>query len=266
MTNLLTNVDFELIPMEGIEEKVRRLPAGAGVSVIASPSRGMAPTVDLAVRLHRQGFVVTPHLSARLIADRQELDSIIDTLAAAGVSRTLVIGGDAIEPGKFGDALDLLREMESLGHHFTEVGIAGYPEGHPFISGDALRQALVEKQRHAHYITTQMCFDSRAIASWLKEIRLDGIRLPVRVGIPGVVDPIRLGRIASRIGVGTSIRYLMRNRNAILRLLRPGIYRPTKLVKSLNQLDGGLGLVGLHIFTFNQIAPTMDWLEGLSGR
>ena len=266
MTDLFTNVDFELIPMKGIEDQVRRLPGGAGVSVIASPSRGMAPTIDLAVRLHRQGFVVTPHLSARLIADRQELDSIIDTLAAEGVRRALVIGGDAIEPGKFADALDLLREMDSLGHHFTEVGIAGYPEGHPFISGDALHQALLDKQRYAHSITTQMCFDTGAIASWIKGIRLDGIRLPVRIGIPGVVDPIRLGRIASRIGVGTSIRFLLRNRNAIWRLLRPGAYRPTKLVRSLGQLDGDLGIAGLHIFTFNQIGPTMDWLEKVTGQ
>jgi len=252
--------------MKGIEAKASRLPAGAAVSVTASPAKGMAATVDLAAHLHREGFAVTPHLSARLISDRQELDGIIDALAAEGIARALVIGGDAIEPGKFGDAFDLLREMDSLGHHFTELGIAGYPEGHPFISGDALRQALLDKRRYAHYITTQMCFDPQAIATWTKGVRLDGIKLPIRIGIPGVVDPIRLGTIASRIGVGTSMRFLMRNRNAILRLLRPGVYRPTKLVKSLNQLDGDFGIVGLHIFTFNQIAPTMDWLEKMSAR
>jgi methylenetetrahydrofolate reductase (NADPH) len=62
------------------------------------------------------------------------------------------------------------------------------------------------------------------------------------------------------------MKFLMRNRNAIMRLLRPGVYRPTKLVKSLNELDGDLGIVGLHIFTFNQIGPTMDWLERIAGR
>lgn len=266
MTDLLSHVTFEVIPMKGIEEKASRLPAGARVSVTASPAKGMAATIDLATRLNREGFEVTPHLSARLISDRQELDSIITELAAVGIGRALVVGGDALEPGKFADALDLLREMDSLGHHFSELGVAGYPEGHPFISGDSLRQALIEKRRYAHYITTQMCFDPRAIASWIKGIRLDGIRLPVRLGIPGVVDPIRLGKIASRIGVGTSMKFLLRNRNAIWRFLRPGVYRPTKLVKSLNELEGDLGIVGLHVFTFNQIEPTRDWLEKITGR
>jgi methylenetetrahydrofolate reductase (NADPH) len=266
MTGLVSSVGFEVIPMKGVEEKVALLPAGAKVSVIASPTKGMASTLDLSSRLHSQGFRVTPHLSARLVADRQELDSIIDSLGTVGIDRVLVVGGDAIEPGKFGDALELLREMDARGHHFTEVGIAGHPEGHPFIPPAALRQALIDKQRYAHYITTQMCFDPSAIGSWLGDIRRWGIELPVRAGIPGVVDPIRLGRIAARIGVGASMRYLMRNRNAVLRLLRPGAFRPTKLVTALDRLDPGLGLEGLHIFTFNQIEPTLRWLAEMARR
>ena len=62
------------------------------------------------------------------------------------------------------------------------------------------------------------------------------------------------------------MKFLMRNRNTILRFLRPGVYRPTKLVRSLNELEDDLGIVGLHIFTFNQIGPTMEWLEKISGR
>lgn len=261
MTNLLDNIIFEVIPLRGVDEKVERLPPGARVSVTASPTKGIGPTLDLALRLQRRGFAVTPHLSARLIKDRQELESIIQVLASERVTRALVVGGDSTDPGKYSDALDLLRAMDEVGHHFSEVAIAGYPEGHPFISGDQLRQALIDKQHYANYITTQMCFDVRAMHSWLKGIRLDRIILPVRVGIPGVVDPIKLARIATRIGVGTSMRYIMRNRNVLLRLLRPGAYRPTKLVNALSQIDQGLALAGLHIFTFNQIEPTMDWLE-----
>ena len=129
----------------------------------------------------------------------------------------LVVGGDHDEPGKFKDALDLLRAMEELGHHFTEIGITGYPEGHPYISGDLLREALIQKQRYATYITTQMCFDVAAIEVWVRGTRADGVRLPVEIGIPGVVDPKKLAGIATRIGVGTSIRYLLKNRGFIRR-------------------------------------------------
>jgi methylenetetrahydrofolate reductase (NADPH) len=259
--DLLADPAFEVIPLKGIEEKVSALPAGANVTVTASPAKGIEATLDLAVALHRRGFVATPHLSARMIADHDELNSIIDRLAGEGIDRVFVVGGDADDPGKFKDALELLRAMEELGHHFREVGITGYPEGHPFISGDLLRQALIDKQRHATFVATQMCFDATAISSWARGIRVDGVRLPIRVGVPGVVDPLKLATIATRIGVGTSVRYVMKNRRAVWRLLRPRTYRPTKLVKALGARQRELNFVGLHVFTFNQIESTANWLR-----
>ena len=215
MSDLLARSTFELIPMKGAEEKLALLPPGSKVSITASPKKGMNATIDLAVHAQRRGYQATPHLSARQVQDRSELDEIIDRLAGDGISRTLVIGGDHDEPGKFKDALDLLRGLDELGHHFTEIGIAGYPEGHPYISGDLLREALIQKQRYATYITTQMCFDVAAIGTWIRGTRIDGVRLPVEIGIPGVIDPKKLVGIATRIGVGTSIRYLLKNRGFI---------------------------------------------------
>jgi methylenetetrahydrofolate reductase (NADPH) len=257
---------FEIIPLKGIEEKAELIPANSTVTVTASPAKGIYATLDLASHLHRSGYRVTPHLSARMIGDTAELDSIIDRLASEGIERVFVVGGDADQSGKFKDALELLRAMEDLGHHFREVGITGYPEGHPFISGDSLRQALIDKQRHATFIATQMCFDPQAITGWVRGTRIDGVQLPIRVGIPGVVDPLRLATIATRIGVGTSARYVLKNRRAVWRLLRPRTYRPTKLVRALEPKREELNLAGLHIFTFNQIASTVEWLVGRKAR
>lgn len=262
MSERLADETFlEIIPLRGIEEKIGAMPGGANVTVTASPAKGMKATLDLAVELHQRGYNSTPHLSARMIRDHGELNEIIDRLAGEGIDRAFVVGGDADEPGKFKDAVELLRAMEDLGHHFRAVGVAGYPEGHPFISGDLLRQALIDKQRHATYIATQMCFDPQAIFAWARGTRLDDVRLPIRVGIPGVVDPLKLASIATRIGVGTSARFLMKNRRAVWRLLRPGAYRPTKLVRALEPRRIELNLTGLHIFTFNQIEATVAWLR-----
>lgn len=258
---LLSSVAFEVIPLKGIEEKVKAFPRGAWLTVTASPAKGLKATLDLAVELHRRGFRVTPHLSARMVSDREELNDIIDRMAGEGIDRVFVVGGDADEPGKFKDALELLREMSDLGHHFREIGIAGYPEGHPFISGDLLRQALIDKQKYATYIATQMCFDPKAIVSWAKATRTDVVRLPILVGIPGVVDPLKLASIATRIGVGASARYVRKNRRAVWKLLRPRAYRPTKLVKALEPYRRDLNLGGLHIFTFNQIDSTAAWVR-----
>ncbi|MCA1736679.1 MAG: methylenetetrahydrofolate reductase [Actinobacteria bacterium] len=259
---LTTSPSFEIIPLKGIEEKLSALPSGASVTVTASPAKGTKATLDLAAEVHRLGHETTPHLSARMIADQSELNDVIDRLAGEGINRVFVVGGDADEQGKFKDALELLRAMEELGHHFQTVGITGYPEGHPFISGDQLRQALIDKQRHATYIATQMCFDPRAIVTWARGTRADAVQLPIRVGVPGVVDPLKLASIARRIGVGASARYVTKNRAAVWRLLRPKTYRPTKLVRALEQEQDELNLAGLHIFTFNQIASTVAWLRG----
>lgn len=261
MSDFLATATFEVIPLEGAIEAASALPKRSKVSVTASPNKGIEATIDLAIELQRTGYRVTPHLAAKLIQDLAHLDSIIDQLAGEGINTVLVVGGDGEETGKFNDALELLRGMDDLGHHFAEVGVTGYPEGHPYISGDLLREALISKRRFATFITTQMCFDVAAIETWIQGIRSDGVDLPIEVGIPGVVDPIRLARVAGRIGVGTSIRYLLKNRGFVRRLFRPGPYRPTKLVRRLAPKAEELGLRGLHIFTFNQVEATLRWHE-----
>jgi methylenetetrahydrofolate reductase (NADPH) len=258
-SQLLAESSFEIIPMKNTLEKAAGLPAGCNISVTASPGKGMDATLDLTIELCERGYRAVPHLSARMIKDRAQLSSLMNRLERADVDHVFVVGGDAEDPGRFPDALSLLREMSDIGHDFSDVGITGYPEGHPFISGDLLRQAMISKQRYATYIATQMCFDVPGIETWIKGVRLDGIKLPVKVGLPGVADPVKLIGIARRIGVGTSVRFLTKNRRAIWRLLFPGAYKPTKLLKRLGELDSHLGFFGLHIFTFNQIQPTVAW-------
>jgi methylenetetrahydrofolate reductase (NADPH) len=258
---LLAQADFELIPLKGALEKALVIPPGSTVSVTASPSRGIGSTVELALKLQERGYRAVPHLSARLIENRHELASIIKRLDDGGVGRVFITGGDGQPHGDYFDALWLLRDMADLGHPFLEVGITGYPEGHPAIPVDTLRRALLDKQAHATHIVTQMCFSPEAIVDWVKAIRVDGVELPVKVGVPGAIDPARLLTISARIGVGDSMRFLAKNRRAMFLMLRPGRYRPDRLVKPLGRLGEGLGLNGLHLFTFNQVDPTVAWLR-----
>ncbi len=256
---LLNGADFEVVPLKSVMDQVSAIPPGYTVSVTASPAKGMKTTVDLAIELQKQGYRAVPHLSARMIEGRRDLSSIIKRLDDGGVSRAFITGGDAEQRGIYFDAMSLLLDLAELGHPFFEVGITGYPEGHPAIPADRLRKALVEKQAHATYIVTQMCFNAKTIADWVTSIRADGVALPIKVGVPGAVEPARLLSIGARIGVGDSLRFVAKNRRALFRILRPGRYRPDRLVEPLGRLGEGLGLTGLHIFTFNQVAPTVAW-------
>jgi methylenetetrahydrofolate reductase (NADPH) len=118
--------------------------------------------------------------------------------------------------------------------------------------------ALIRKQQLASYVTTQMCFSVPTLVSWIRDIRARGVELPVVVGVPGVVDRMRLLRVAAKIGVGPSVRYLRSNPGG-LRLLRT--FSPDPIIGSLLALPQlrDLGLAGLHVFTFNQLDTTWDW-------
>lgn len=260
---LLENAIFEVIPMKNTAEKARDLPAGATVSVTASPDKGMMATVELCESLAADGYRIVPHISARMLQSADELKMIIERVKDAGATKAFIVGGDATDGTAFPDGIALVEALSDLDHPFTEIGVAAYPEGHPSISDPVLHDALLAKQPHAHYMATQMCFDAGKIASWLKAERAAGVTLPLVVGIPGVTDPIRLATIGARIGVGQSLRYLRKNRAAILKLLKPGPYDPTKLVDKLAPLatDSTMNATGLHIFTFNQIEPTVEWYE-----
>jgi methylenetetrahydrofolate reductase (NADPH) len=123
-----------------------------------------------------------------------------------------------------------------------------------------LLASLKDKQRYATYLTTQMSFDADAIASWVARIRDSGVTLPIHLGLPGVVHIRRLLRVAARIGVGGSVRYLRKNRQ-LLRLLLGRSFTPERLLGSLGSTlaDPEADVRALHLFTFNQVEDTVAW-------
>ena len=263
IVGLLRAPTYELIPLRNALDQAAFLPPGATVSVTASPAKGIEATVDLSARLRARGFSVVAHLSARMIRDRTHLAGVLGRLRTAGVDRAFVVGGDADDPGEFPDGLSLLREMADLGHPFREVGVPCYPQGHPAIPEERLQEALAAKQPFAHYMTTQMCFDAKAIGAFVAGRRRDGIALPVHVGLPGVAEVAKLALISARIGVQDSRRFLSKNARLVGQLVRPGGYRPDGLLEALGPVlvDPAGDVRDLHVYTFNQVETTEEWRE-----
>ena len=253
---------FELVPLKNAMDHAAHLPAGATVSVTASPAKGLEATVALSEQLQSAGFRAVPHLSARMVRDRQHLCDLVAWLETAGVRRAFVVGGDEKEPGDYPDGLSLLREMAEIGHPLSEIGIPCYPQGHAFIADAPLLEALRAKAAFASYMTTQLCFDPIAIHSWLAERRAEGLALPVHVGLPGVAEPQRLLAISARIGVADTHRFLVKNTQFIARLIRSGgFYRPDGLLEGLapHIAEPANGIVDLHLYTFNAVDVTERW-------
>jgi methylenetetrahydrofolate reductase (NADPH) len=257
---LLGHPRFELVPLRGVEEEADHLPAGATVTVTCSPRKGIEATVELARGLAGRGFRAVPRLAARRIDGPGHLEDLVGRLVADGVEEVFVIGGDPPEPvGPYRAAIELLEDLDALGRPFVSVGIAGYPERHPFIGPEELLDVLLEKQPFAAYIVTQICFEPNRIFDWLEGIRARGVTLPVHVGLPGAVSRRKLLEIALRIGVGDSIRYLTKHGSLVARMMRRASYRPDAVLAGLSQAPPGLGIAGLHLNTFNQVRSTERW-------
>jgi len=270
LARLLQAPRYEVIPAAATEQSVLTwVPRDLTITVTASPVKGLEPTLDLTERLAAQGYLVVPHLSARLVRDRAHLKDITERLTAAGVTDVFVPAGDADPPaGHYDSALGLLDELADMGRPFARIGITGYPESHPRIADDITIQAMWDKRRHASYIVSNVCFDPGTLARWINRVRSRGVTLPLLVGLAGPVERARLLTMAARAGVGESARFLAGHANWLVRLGLPGGYSPARFLSSSSAAltDPASGVAGLHLFTFNQVKLTEQWRRELLDR
>lgn len=278
LATLLERVRYEVLPTTSVVDDVwAHLPAGATVTVTASPAKGMEQTVAIAEGLAALGFDVVPHLAARMIGGEGHLAEITQRLRLAGVTKAFIPAGDAQPgPGCYPSALRVLEDLAVLGNPFEEVGITGYPESHPTISDDVTIQAMWDKRHHATQIVSNLTFDPDVLASWIARVRARSVQLPILIGLPGPVERLKLLRMATKIGVGESAKFLAKNGGLFTRIAAPGGYDPMRFLGGAAYTLGlpESNVAGLHLFTFNQVAATEAWRvaqldrlrDGLVGR
>src|SRR5215210_3932708 len=263
---LLENARYEVLPTATIEDKLlEHVPVERTVTVTASPSKGLEPTLDLTERLTGHGYVAVPHIAARMVRDRVELAEIVDRLTGKGITRIFVPGGDADPPGAYPDALSLLEDLKAMGSPFPHVGITGYPESHPTIDDDLTIQSMWDKRRFATHVVSNLTFDPDVLIKWARRMRKRGITMPLQLGIPGPVDRAKLLAMAGKIGVGESTRFLVKHKGTFARLAAPGGFTGEKFLRkcAADLSAPEMGIEGVHVFTFNQVAETEQWRRGL---
>lgn len=257
---------FELLPLKNLPDQIPALPAGARVSVTASPNKGIDATLDWAARLQADGFRAIPHLSARMIPDRAKLEELLGRAREAGLTHGFVVGGDADEPGEYLDGLSLLQAMQEIGHPFGTLGCPGYPNGHADIPDEALEAALRDKAPFVEHVTSQMDFDTKLISGWVRRLRGEGFEPGIVIGVPGVADPQKLLNVAARIGVKDAKRFLVKNLRFVTGMARSGgFYKPTGFVEAMAPLlaDPAAKVTGFHLYTFNAVEATESWRRGM---
>lgn len=267
---LVEDMVFELIPLKSVDAGIDALPANSLVSVTASPVKGLDATMELTDRIRNAGHRPVPHIAARLVEGPDHVAKLARWMKTEGYETLFCVAGDAEEPaGPYEGAHSFLTDLFAQDHGLSKVGITSYPDGHALISNEICheqlhaKQALLAEAGVDGWASTQMCFDTDLIMSWLRTEREAGFTLPVHLGIPGVVDRSKLMTMGVRLGVGASLRFLRKNRTAVTKLLAPGAYDPDDIlqpmVNSLEELD----ISGLHVFTFNQVEATETWRQAV---
>ena len=244
------------------------VPPGTRINVTYLGNEDPALRLEAARAVKRSGFVPVPHISARRLDSPRTLTDLLAALQADGTAESVfVVGGDPTTPhGPYADSLTVIRSGLLQRHGVREVGVSGYPEGHPAIADAVLWSVLAEKvatlgeQGLAGSVITQFGFAVEPVLSWLLEVRRRGIDLPVRIGVPGPAGVRRLLRYAARFGVGTSAGIAKKYGLSLTNLM--GTAGPGRF---LTELERGYdvrrhGEVKLHFYTFGGLGATAEWI------
>jgi len=247
----------------------RILPAGTPVYFTAVPTVGPQEVIEAAVNLRKAGLEPVVHIAARRLAGADALNDLLRRLhGEAQVRQLLVIGGDVDASAAFTDALAVIKKGRLRESGIEEIGIGGYPEGHPRIAPARLEAALDEKiaiataQGLRVHIVSQFSFSPERILAWLRQLRACGISKPVKVGMAGPASMTALLRYAKRCGVNASLRGLMSGAAAGL-FGNPG---PDRIIETLSAA-GDLGDTAPHYFSFGGTVETARYAcEAAAGR
>ena len=255
-----------------IESFAGILEEGTTVNVTFLPGSDPLDTIATAKRLADDGMNAVPHIAARSLQNKEQLDDLLKRMTSeANVREVLVIGGGVDNPvGEFDCTMQILQTGLIQKYGITHIGVSGHPEGSPDISADQLAQAISQKNEFARkeglslYMETQFCFDPAAVLAWEKTIRQAGNQLPIRIGIPGPATIKTLFRFAQISGIGPSMRVIAKQARNVAKLMT--VQSPHELLAGLAEgmaADNKCLLQHFHYYPFGGFAKTAAYAKAV---
>lgn len=276
MSGMIDGWSIEVMPRTAakIEDFRAILPEGTRVYVAHIEGTPIEDMVGTARRLHEEGFDVMPHLPARGISGKAELEDWLKRYQNdAGVKQALLLGGGYISPvGEFTSSIDMIETglFDKMG--FGRLHIAGHPEGNKDIDRDGssriVDEALMWKQDFASRtdaavaIATQFAFDAKSVTDWAERIQAMGVTIPVHVGVAGPTKLQTLIKFAIACGVGPSLKVLQKRAMDLSKLLVP--YEPTEVIAGLADYKAknpNSLIEQIHVFPLGGINPSAEWMN-----
>ncbi|MEZ5675749.1 methylenetetrahydrofolate reductase (NADPH) [Thalassovita litoralis] len=270
----LQGYSIEVMPRtaEKVENFRDLLPAGTRVYIAHIDGTPIEDMVATAARLTDDGFNVMPHFPARIIKDAAMLEDWITRYQHdAGVKQALLLAGGVANPvGEFHSSMQLLETGLFDKAGFTNLHVAGHPEGNKDIDPDGSDKMVMEALRWKQAfndrtdadiaLATQFCFDAKPIIDWANRLTAEGITLPIHIGIAGPAKLQTLIKFAIACGVGPSLKVLQKRAMDVSKLLLP--YEPTDVIAELaahKAANPDFNITNVHFFPLGGIKTNAQW-------
>lgn len=246
------------------------LPATTPVYVNHLPRYRLPDTLPTLIAVREAGLEPVPHIAARRVESREQLETYLKrAVRDAGVQKALVIGGDTPEAaGPYADGAALIGSGLLAAAGLREIGLPGYPEGHPRIARAALERAFTEKlsllagQGLGAYVVTQFSFAPARVVEYCAQLARTAPEVPVYVGMAGPTSPVALLRFAQHCGVSASLRALRAQGMDAVKLVThtdPGDQLAAIAHYCATHAD--CNVVGVHLFTFGGVESAARWMN-----
>ncbi len=224
-------------------------------------------TLQAVTEIMAEGCPAAPHLSC-IGQSRESIRERLAAYTAAGIRRIVALRGDLPSGygigGEFRYASDLVAFVRAETGDRFHIEVAAYPETHPQAkSPEADLEAFAAKVKAgADSGITQYFFNSDAYFRYRDDLRRVGVDVPVVPGIMPITSSTQLMRFSDACGAEIP-RWI--------RMRLQAFGDDTASIKSFgldvvtdlcDRLRTG-GVPGLHFYTMNQSAVTMDIAQRL---
>lgn len=257
--------DGEKALFEAVEALRPLGPAYVSVTYGAGGST-RAKTVELVKRLKRDAEVEAMAHVTCVGASREDIASVLDEVAEAGVKNLLALRGDpprgqanfTPHPDGFGHASELVAFIRADPKRWPFcLGAAAYPEGHPE------NRDLVQDLKHlatkvaagADFLVTQLFFENAHYFRFVERARAAGIQVPIVPGIMPFTNVEQVERFTAMCGasIPPPLRAAMEVRRADPESARElGVAYATLQCADLLRR----GAPGVHFYTLNRSPST----------
>ena len=226
-------------------------------------------TLQTVLAICAAGHSAAPHLSC-VGATRESVAQTLATYREHDLHRIVALRGDlpsgVAAGGEFRYAADLVRFIrQTQGDHF-QVEVAAYPEYHPqqrYAARDLGH--FVEKIKcGADAALTQFFFNADAYFHFVEQTRALGVDVPIVPGVMPFHNFAKIAQFAARDGIEIPRWVALKMEGFVDDTASIRAFGLDVVTRLCERLIAG-GAPGLHFYTMNQSALTLEILRRLRG-